>query len=326
MRPRLRRASDGASSVVLTLVGAAAFCVAGAALLVRLYTGGWQPLIIAAAIAHQLLWAGPVAALLFLLARRWYAAAGAVVVVAVSVAGQLPVYVGAATSPHGRTVTVLQANLRVGSANPADLVRTVAARKVDVLATEELTPTERDRLIADGLTTLLPYRFDAALAGGGGGLAVWSRYPLTPDHNYRGFRLGVLSATIRLDRTHRLTFLAAHLLPPYPYPAGEWRSEMRRLRTILKTAAAGTDPVIVAGDLNATLDNQPVRGLLGTGYADAAEHAGAGYDATYPTDRWYPPLIAIDHILSRGGSAAEATTLALPGSDHHALVARIAVR
>ena len=95
-------------------------------------------------------------------------------------------------------------------------------------------------------------------------------------------------ATVRLDRVHTLTFCAAHLLPPYPYPAHTWRIEIRRLRGILATAATGTNPVILAGDLNATLDNEPVRDLLSAGYTDAAEHAGAGYDATYPTDRWIP--------------------------------------
>lgn len=204
----------------------------------------WQPMIIAAAAAHQLMWAAPVAVLLFGLARRWYLLGASCLVLLLAILSQAPLYVGPSRSDAGGGITVLQANLRVGSADPTRLTALVAAHQVDVLMTEELTPTERDRLITAGLSHRLPYRFDAALAGGGG-LAIWSRYPLTDEHNYPGFELGVLEAGLRLSAERTVTVFAVHLLPPYPYPAREWLTEMNRLRPLLTAAATGTTAVIV---------------------------------------------------------------------------------
>jgi endonuclease/exonuclease/phosphatase (EEP) superfamily protein YafD len=81
--------------------------------------------------------------------------------------------------------------------------------------------------------------------------------------------------------------------------------------------------VVVAGDFNATVDHAQFRDLLDHGYADAAESSGAGYLPTYPTDRWYGPLIGIDHVLFRGMQADSADTYDLPGSDHRAVLARL---
>ncbi len=279
-------------------------------------------MIIAAAAAHQLVWAAPVAVVLVAMTRRWALIALSVVVLVLALATQISLYQGAARSDSADAINVLQANLRVGAANPARLTAMVSARRVDVLMTEELTPTERDRLVAAGLPKLLPYRFDASLAGGGGGLAIWSRYPLLHERNFPGFELGVLQATVQLGPQSTATVFAVHLLPPYPYPAREWLTEMTRLRSLLSESASGGS-VIVAGDFNATADHAQFRRLLHTGYIDADEHCGAGYLASYPTDRWFPPLIAIDHILSRNAPADTVRTLDLPGSDHRALFARL---
>jgi endonuclease/exonuclease/phosphatase (EEP) superfamily protein YafD len=68
------------------------------------------------------------------------------------------------------------------------------------------------------------------------------------------------------------------------------------------------------------------RRILAGGFADAADQAGAGYTRSYPADRWYPPLIAIDHVLTRNGPVATAVdTVTVEGSDHRSLVARVAV-
>jgi endonuclease/exonuclease/phosphatase (EEP) superfamily protein YafD len=81
--------------------------------------------------------------------------------------------------------------------------------------------------------------------------------------------------------------------------------------------------VVVAGDFNATVDHAQFRDLLDHGYSDAAEQSGAGYLPTYPNDRWYGPLIGIDHVLVRGMRAGSVDTYGLPGSDHRALLARL---
>ena len=46
---------------------------------------------------------------------------------------------------------------------------------------------------------------------------------------------------------------------------------------------------------------------------------------TFPADGWLPPLIAIDHVLTRNCVATTVTTAGLPGSDHRALFATIRI-
>ena len=323
-RPRWRRPQDGPATLIAGALGAAATLVAAFGLLARELSTSWQPMIVAAAGAHQLLWAAPLAVVLFALARRWYLLGPSGVILMLAVLTQAPLYIGGSSSDTGAGITVLQANLRVGSADPNHLTATVAARHVDVLMTEELTPTERDRLVAAGISRELPYRFDVAFDGGGG-LAIWSRLPLTDEDNYPGFDLGVLRASLHVSAARTVTVFAVHLLPPYPYPAREWLTEMNRLRPLLNAAATDSTAVIVAGDFNATTDHAQFRRLLTHGYVDGAERSGAGYLASYPTDRWFPPLIAIDHVLTRNAPATSVRTLALPGSDHRALLAHLAL-
>ena len=85
-------------------------------------------------------------------------------------------------------------------------------------------------------------------------------------------------------------------------------------------SATADGAVIVAGDFNATPDIQNYRQLLAGGYADAVQQSGAGFDPTYPADRWYPPSVPIDHVLLNGATAVSSHTVAVPGSDHRAVV------
>ncbi|MDQ3989728.1 MAG: endonuclease/exonuclease/phosphatase family protein, partial [Actinomycetota bacterium] len=75
---------------------------------------------------------------------------------------------------------------------------------------------------------------------------------------------------------------------------------------------------------NATLDHPALRGVLDTGYRDAADQVGKGLRATWPTDTPIAPVAAIDHVLVDAGCAVRSfDVLPLPGSDHRALVAEI---
>jgi endonuclease/exonuclease/phosphatase (EEP) superfamily protein YafD len=306
------------------LLGYAGLLAAVGALATREFTTSWQPLIVLAAFAHQLMWGAPIAVVAFVVVRRWRATGIAVLALALAVATQAALYSPFSPSTAGNPIVVLQANLRVGQANPAALVRTVEREHVAIATTEEMPSDEQARLVAAGLASLLPYRVDAPQDGADNGLAIWSRYPLTDEVNYAGFQLGVLSAELEMPGTVAMTVLAVHLLPPYPYPAGEWSAEISRLRPVL-AAAHAAGPVLVAGDFNATTDQGQYRHLLENGFVDAADQVGAGYLPTYPTDRWFPPLIAIDHVLGSGLTFLSLHSVALPGSDHRGLVASFAL-
>lgn len=319
-RPRLRRDGDGRARVALTVV--TALLVAGVwfALLLRAGTWSAQYLLVAVSLVHYALWVAPVAAGLALLNRRFVTAALAVVATVLVLVVQVPATV-ASDVPAGRTITVLQANLKVGAADPRALVRLVRDNRVDLLATEELTTRAVSGLIAAGLPALLPYRYLRPLQGGGSGSGIWSRWPLSGQQDVPGFWLSTVRARVAAPGGV-LSFLAVHLTPPWPFAPKRWLAELPRLRALLREQPRD-GAVIAAGDYNATTDHAQFRDLLTGGYRDAADDAGAGYLPSYPNDRWFGPVIGIDHVLLRDAGGRSARTLDLPGSDHRALLVRV---
>jgi len=67
------------------------------------------------------------------------------------------------------------------------------------------------------------------------------------------------------------------------------------------------------------------RDLLTNGYHDAVDQMGAGFAPTFKADGWLPPLITIDHILTRNAEASSIRTVKITGSDHRSLLATIRV-
>jgi endonuclease/exonuclease/phosphatase family metal-dependent hydrolase len=102
------------------------------------------------------------------------------------------------------------------------------------------------------------------------------------------------------------------------------------MATLRERTAAAVDqgPTLVVGDFNATHDHAPMRKVLDTGVRDAAEEAGSGWQPTWPTTRygqdWVVPLLTIDHVLTtRHFDAVRTHTVAIPRTDHLALVAEL---
>jgi len=152
---------------------------------------------------------------------------------------------------------------------------------------------------------------------------LYSRYPLEGARALSGFQLGAVVATVRAP-TQPVTVVAVHIAAPYPQSATGWGRELSRLRAELGDLPK-SEPVVVGGDFNSTYDNAPFRDVLTDGFRDASGESGSGYNATYPADAWYPPLLAIDHVLVRRGDAVAIHTVTVAGSDHRGLIARVRV-
>jgi endonuclease/exonuclease/phosphatase (EEP) superfamily protein YafD len=90
-------------------------------------------------------------------------------------------------------------------------------------------------------------------------------------------------------------------------------------------ATAGPAAVIVGGDYNSTPDMRQFRDPRTDGYRDAVEQLGAGFAPTFPSNRWHPPLITIDHILTHNAAASSIRTIQVPGSDHRTPLATIEI-
>ena len=121
-----------------------------------------------------------------------------------------------------------------------------------------------------------------------------------------------------------MRLLAAHPLPPLSVLEVLWRRSLADLAT----EARATDlPVVVLGDFNADRDHAPFRRLLGTGLRDAHDERGRGLARTWPAKA---PLLHLDHVLVGDGEGGrlvveDVREVVLPGSDHLAVVADLAV-
>lgn len=319
----------GIRRALLTAIGLFAMVVAGCALASR-YVPITNHLVLAiAAASPYLMFGGLVATGALVAARRWILAAISTGLAATAVAIHLPLHIvsaGTATE-HAIAVRVFSANLREGHADPGYLVSSVREH-ADVLSFQELTPLEVDRLTEAGIDATFPYRWlDAREDSDGVGL--WSRYPISAPNSIGGYIFALVTAQIQVGvGSPNSTIAAVHLVGPWPQEIDEWRREIERFAATLHdiTGSAGGGCVMVAGDFNSTPDMRPFRRLLRDGFHDAAEQSGAGMVRTFPADSWLPPLLAIDHILTRNCAATSVRSVPIPGSDHRGIVATVMVR
>lgn len=251
----------------------------------------------------------------------WVGLGSAVVLICCYALIQGPLYRASAVPAGGHDVVIMTANLRLGRADPAAILAAVRSRHVDLLMLEELTPDEVAGLVSAGLDRELPHSV-VEPRNNAGGTGLWSRYPLSAADTHHDFSFAFITARVAVPgAARRPTVVALHMAGPYPMPHF-WTRDIAHLPSVLHSIPADA-PVLVGGDFNATTDMTQFRRLLHGGYADAVDQAGAGYLPTFPNNRIYPPVIAIDHVLTRDATAMQACTLSLAGSDHRALLATV---
>lgn len=219
----------------------------------------------------------------------------------------------------------MQANIKVGQADPLSLVRTVRDRDVDVLTVQELTDESIEGLHAAGLDTLLPHRFVVSYGPGGQSGGIYSRFPLSGTRVLDGFLSANLAADLDVGLRQPVALFAVHPAPAYLFPAHVWAAELRRLHAEMASNALPGN-VVVSGDVNATYTQRQYRALLTDGYADVADQLGAGLVPTMPADRRTPALIGIDRMITKGAVATSLDRIDIAGSDHHGLVVDVRLR
>ena len=313
---------------VLYLLGWAGLLVAAVGLVARFLPVTNHATLTAAALSPYLMAGAGVAAVILVLLRRWWTASAAGLLTAVAVAVQLPLFIGPEHSAHNTvSARVLTANVLEGRANPAQLAAIVRDR-ADIVVFQEITPDLVSALNQEGLGTDFPYQATDARRYAEG-VAVWSRYPIDRSTRIPGFQSGVVSAEIRIPGAAAdTTVVVVHISGPWPQPIDDWRRDLDKFPEAMDAIAAkaGTGAVIMAGDVNATTGMAPSRRLLRDGFRDGTEQAGAGFIPTFPADASFPPLIGIDHILTRNSWAQDVRSVRIPGSDHLGLQATVQVR
>ncbi|TWS19624.1 endonuclease/exonuclease/phosphatase family protein [Tsukamurella asaccharolytica] len=302
-----------------SIVGTAALLGAILALVLHFWPGT-DRITVAAAAVSPVLWAAcaAIAVVCLLYVRALLRLFLAVAVVAAGIWVQSPLWRGE-PAPAGPVLTVLSANIQLGAGDAGTLAKLVRDNRVDVLAVLELTGEGAQRIAASSIATDLPHSL-VRPAAGAGGTALYSRYPLASTGVVPGFVLNALTAVASVPGRGDVQLFALHPVPPLDTET--WDSELRRIGTLLQGVPEGR-PVIALGDYNATYDHVRFRSLLTGGYRDAGQLAGAGWLPTYPTDKTYPPVVAIDRVLLRGLGAASVTGHDVPGADHRAVLARV---
>lgn len=255
--------------------------------------------------------------------RRWWAAAvaGATALILIGVVAPRALPDGT-TPDDGPSVRVMTANLLGGAAQETELLRLVRDERVDVLALQEFTPEAEAELDRGGIAELLPYRQTNPEAGTTGS-ALYSRFPLSGGgtrRNEGGFSQSY--AMVHVPQAPPVIVESVHPMAPYALstlPA--WWADLRA-----QPPATPDGPLrILAGDFNATLDHAPLRALLDTGYADAADAVGAGLIGTWgPYDGDLIPPVTIDHVLVDRRIGVRAVSVhPLAGSDHRPVLAEL---
>ncbi|WP_243791237.1 endonuclease/exonuclease/phosphatase family protein [Saccharopolyspora gloriosae] len=277
------------------------------------------------ALAATLQYAVPVGSVLTVLGlvlRRWLTTLIVGLLTVVLAILVLPRAIPDSPTPvQGSPLRVLSVNLFFGRAEPEHVVDLVRDGRIDVLSLQELTPEAVAELDRAGLAELLPHRvLHSGPQADGTGIA--SRYPLRELPLVPPTSLAQPSALIDLPGRRDVEFVAVH--PIYPVgadTAGDW---LRELTALPRPPGERETPRILAGDFNATLDHSPLRALLGSGYADAAEVTGAGLTPTWGAG--WMPRATIDHLLtSEGLVTQEYSVLDVPGTDHRAISGHIVI-
>lgn len=217
-----------------------------------------------------------------------------------------------------RPLVVMSANLLLGTSGADGLLRLVEHERPDLLVVQEVTPALLADLDRAGLGELLPHRVGEPGDGAAGTMA-FGRTELEEPARL-GTSLGSWAFTMG-----ELRVLAVH--PTYPVDEAGWAADHEALAEAVETER----PDLLAGDFNATMDHEPMRGLEDRGYRDVGELANEGWQPTWPAqgrfDHLGLPLAQIDHVLvgERLAALAQRTT-ELPDSDHRVVVAEVALR
>lgn len=224
-------------------------------------------------------------------------------------------------SASEQSLRVFSANLHNGDADPAATAAAIRTAAPDVVILIEVddaflaAPAVRDALAAH------THRVGRSVSGDApdpSTLVIASTRPLTQLGPLPGRFDQYLVGVAGHDGDRPWTLAAVH--PINMLPGGRaWDDEAAALARALAPHRGGS--LVVAGDFNATAEQQPMRRLWEAGLRNGAADAGAGWVPTY--DAGLAPrvaFVAIDHaVTSPDLRATRFVTVALPGTDHRAI-------
>ena len=220
-----------------------------------------------------------------------------------------------------QALRLLTANVFLGNDDIERSGTRILSADADVVLLQEVTPAHLPGL--QPLLAAYPYTF-VQPDGGALGFAVLSRYPMSEakqemlaGHPLVSVILDVAGRPLRVWDVH----------PPAPRDGGSRQVWARHLSALAAAAETTGDPLVIAGDFNATRWTSELGPLLSGRLVDAHEAVGRGLAATWPANASVPPFLLLDHVLiSQELSVTSVAELPAGHSDHRPVVADLALR
>ncbi|ASN38717.1 hypothetical protein CGQ24_06655 [Arthrobacter sp. 7749] len=222
-------------------------------------------------------------------------------------------------------LSVLSLNAGRGNAEVRDLAEAIRKTDPTVLVLVETSEPMIEALKAELVRGAYRYRTESVVFGGSVDTVILSTFPLSqePDavSQVEGALFDAPVALIQHPDLGPLRIAGIHPIPP-THGATSWAATLHGIDAWQLRQDA--TPLILAGDFNATRAHPQFRELADH-FQDAVPLLGPLPAGTWPADIAIPAMVRIDHILVRGFAPTEATRIDVSGTDHHGIVARLAV-
>ena len=226
--------------------------------------------------------------------------------------------------PGAQPFRLVSANALGPNKRPTDFAAAATAVDTDVLLVVEAS----DRIL-DALEAAEVHRFHQhgliEKRPRWSGCGIWSRHPVElieigdAGHAYMAARVHLPAGAVTVVAVHTWA-------PAKPRSGAKWLASFEALGELLGRLEG---PVVAAGDYNATMGHRPLRSLLErTGMRDAHTVAGRGLARSWPQVRVpvVPAVSLIDRVLlSDEVTVRSIAERSMPGSDHRAIVADLAL-
>jgi endonuclease/exonuclease/phosphatase (EEP) superfamily protein YafD len=268
----------------------------------------------------------PLGLMLALACRRWAAIGTAIVVVTASgvvVVPELAARHATARLDGAPTMRVFSANVYAYRKDLASMAPEIVGSHADLVVLLEAGERIARRLEAVGAVDGLEFRAENPVDTPSGYL-IASRWPISGVQRHQDSGVTYAMTFTVATPGGPLQVIAVHTIAPVGLGRRLWPRQLAAIGDLVRQRPG---PLLVVGDFNSGWDNRGFQRLLHEGLVDGAAARGRWFDATWPRGRWFPPLLRIDHILTRGGPVVRSVRLGDgKGSDHRPLVAELALR
>lgn len=262
-------------------------------------------------------------ALLAAMLRDWASVWRTVAAAVLAVAGLGVLWEGPLRSGGDVEVTVMTANLFQQNSRTEEMQRALIAADADILVTMETTKAVLSG--PDSFALNYPYKLSLSTSGQTLRTVIWSKFPMRDGRLLLEDRVEPTGAmaVVEISPDVEFSILGLHLAHNV---IGNQKQQIEAMDLIAESMPL---PRVIVGDLNATAWSHALRRIE---TLTATRRIG-GFRVTwrgfYPTwiGRVRVPLgLQLDHILlSLGIGVRHLETLPIPGSDHMAVKARIAL-